>query len=334
MADSHVSTYEGLTYATRDDGDLELDLFVPELEDPPLVVYLHGGGWYAGTRDNIPDPERWAAEWQTAIASVSYRLAEVPNEIEANFELPMDPVQDEPHGTFPAQWIDVKASIRWLRSKADEYGFDGTRVALWGSSAGAHLALLGSFVDDIEAFDQVDGKNLRPEKIVAPDESDTVQAVIDWYGPSDLTLVEDESTDAASFLIGGPKSEYEAVYRQVSPVTHASPESPPALIMHGARDEVVSVEHSRQLFEALSEARVDTVYYELHDLNHVWSRGGLDEIESAREGMDLLTMAPTPAQSILEAVHAEQGEDADSLLDEQPLAGPEAIGQFLDRTIK
>jgi hypothetical protein len=86
-----VEVHEDVTYATRDAGELGLDLFVPAVDDPPLVVYVHGGGWVFETRDNVPDPERYAAEFGCAIASVSYRLAEVPADVEAEMEMEIDP---------------------------------------------------------------------------------------------------------------------------------------------------------------------------------------------------------------------------------------------------
>ncbi|ELZ16116.1 Esterase/lipase-like protein [Haloterrigena salina JCM 13891] len=329
-----VEVHEAVTYATRDAGELGLDLFVPAVDDPPLVVYVHGGGWVAETRDNVPEPERYAAEWECAIASVSYRLAAIPDALEDGVEFAIDPANDTPRGVFPDQFVDVKAAIRWLRANADEYGYDATAVAAWGASAGGHLALLAGVVDDVEALAGDAFSEADLEKAVAPDESGAVQAVVDWYGVADLTLVPDDPTNPASLLIGGPKSEHEAAFAQASPVTHVSVETPPVLCMHGREDTVVPIEHSRVLFDALDEAGVDAALYELHDRNHVWVTGGVEEIESERVAMELLTAAPTPAQSITETVHLEDGGSATSLIDGTPPAGPDAIERFLERTLE
>ncbi|WP_042666568.1 alpha/beta hydrolase [Haloferax sp. ATB1] len=324
-----VTVYEGVTYAERPEGAMKLDLYVPEREDPPLVVYVHGGGWVAETRANVPTPERYAAEWDCAIASVSYRLQEVPDG--SNLEGMYDPANPTPRGSFPDHFADVKAGIRWLRAHADEYGYDAERVAAWGSSAGGHLALLTGVVDDVTDLGDAFADEI--EKTVAPEESGAVQAVVSWYGVADFALPEDDVEGIIPLLMGGSRSERPERYAQASPVTHVTHEAPPTLLMHGREDEVVDVEQSRRFFDALDDAGVNAVRYELHDLNHVWAES-VEDIESERVAMDLLEAKPTHAQSVYEATHAAAGESPESLLADLPPAGPEAIRQFLDRTIR
>jgi len=328
-----VTVTEDVTYAERDAGELKLDLYVPDADAPPLVVYVHGGGWIAETRDNVPDPARYAAELGCAIASVSYRLAAVPDGLVDETGEMIDPDNPTPRGRFPDQFVDVKAAIRWLRANADDYGYDATRVAAWGASAGGHLALLAGLVDDVTALagDGVPASDL--EQTVAPEASGAVQAVVDWYGPTDLTLTPDDPATPESILLGGPRSEREAAFERASPLTHVSEASPPTLVVHGREDTVVSVEHSRLLFDALDEHGVDTVLYELHDLGHVWTSDGPEAIESERVAMDLLAATPTPAQTIRETTHVSEGETAEALVEGVPPAGPVPIRQFLDRTI-
>ncbi|MFB6135911.1 MAG: prolyl oligopeptidase family serine peptidase [Halobacteriaceae archaeon] len=323
-----TTVHEGVTYAEREAGEMKLDLYLPDVERPPLVVYVHGGGWVAETRGNVPEPERYAAEWSCAVASVSYRLQEVPDDADA--EEMYDPDNPTPRGAFPDHFVDVKAGIRWLRAHADEYGYDAERIAAWGASAGGHLALLAAVVDDVT--DLGDAFADEVEKTVAPEASGAVQAVVSWYGVADFALTGDGSEGVVPLLLGGPRSERPDRYAQASPVTHVTPESPPALLMHGREDEVVDVEHSRRFFDALDEAGVDAVRYELHDLNHVWVEDVAD-IESERVGMDLLAATPTHAQSAYEATHVAAGGTPDPLLADLPPAGPEAIRRFLERTI-
>ncbi|MCU4744125.1 alpha/beta hydrolase [Natronoglomus mannanivorans] len=333
MAD--LTIQKGITYAERETGEMKLDLYVPERENPPLVVYVHGGGWIAETRSNIPDPEQYAAEWGCAIASVSYRLQEVPDG--AAVEEMYDPANPTPRGTFPDHFVDVKAAIRWLRAHAGEYGYDADQIAAWGSSAGGHLALLAGVVDDVT--DLGDAFADEVEKTVAPEKSGAVQAVVSWYGAADFRLIEDESEgteesdELIPLLLGGPQSEHPERWAQASPVTHVTPESPPTLLMHGRNDEVVDVEHSHRFFDALEEAGVDAVFYELHDLNHVWVES-IEAIESERVAMDLLAADPTHAQSVYEATHVGDGGSPEPLFVDLPPAGPEAIRRFLERTIE
>lgn len=322
-----ITVHEGVTYAERDAGAMKLDLYVPEAESPPLVVYVHGGGWVAETRDNAPDPARYAAEWDCAIASVSYRLQQVPDGSPVAEMADAD--NPTPKGEFPDHFVDVKAAIRWLRSRADDYGYDAERVAAWGSSAGGHLALLAGVVDDVT--DLGDAFADEVEKTVAPEASGAVQAVVSWYGVADMSLAADED-GLMQLLLGGPPATQSDRYRQASPITHVTPASPPTLLLHGRADEVVSVEHSRRFFDALADAGVDAVRYELHELNHVWAES-VDAIQSERVGMDLLAAEPTHAQSVYEATHVDTGGTPDPLVADLPPAGPEAIRQFLERTI-
>jgi len=326
---TETTVREGITYAERESGEMKLDLYLPDREDPPLVVYVHGGGWIAATRANIPDPEQYAAEWGCAIASVSYRLQEPDGG--AAVEEMYDPTNPTPRGRFPDHFVDVKAAIRWLRAHADEFGYDADRIAAWGSSAGGHLALLAGVVDDVTDLGDAYAEEI--EKTVAPDESGAVQALVSWYGATDFRLTEDDVEGIIPLLMGGPQSEHPDRYAQASPVTHVTPESPPVLLMHGRRDEVVDVEHSRRLFDALDEAGVNAVFYELHDLNHVWVET-VEDIESERVAMDLLAADPTHAQSVYEATHVAEGGSPEPLVAELPPAGPEAIRRFLERTIE
>ncbi|WP_336339457.1 alpha/beta hydrolase [Haloarcula brevis] len=323
-----VTVHEGITYADRAAGQLKLDLYLPDSDAPPLVVYVHGGGWVAETRSNVPEPERYAAEWDCAIASVSYRLQNVPDD--SPVEEMCDPSNPTPRGTFPDHFVDVKAAIRWLRANAGEYGYDAEAVAAWGSSAGGHIALLVGVVDDVT--DLGDAFSDEIEKTVAPEQSGAVQAVISWYGLADFTLTED-SDGIVPVLLSGNQSERPKRYRQASPVTHVTSESPPTLLMHGREDEVVDVEQSRRFFAALDDAGVNAVRYELHDLNHVWAEH-VEATESERVGMDLLAAEPTHAQSVYEATHMRRGESPAPLVPDLVPAGPGAIRQFLDRTIR
>ncbi|WEL17522.1 Dipeptidyl aminopeptidase/acylaminoacyl-peptidase [Halorhabdus sp. SVX81] len=316
-----VESYEGVTYAERDAGEMKLDLFVPETDAPPLVVYVHGGGWAYATRANTPDLERYAAEWGFAFASVSYRLAPIPD------DSPFDPAPDNPtpRGIFPAQILDVKAAIRWLRANAEAYGFDADDVGVWGASAGGHLAALAGTLEDVSAL----GSDVYPaetvEKRVAADHSGRVQAVVDWYGVSDLRELDGAGLE--SLLLGGPVSDNPEKARLGSPISHVSATTPPFLVMHGRADEVVPVAQTELLAEALADAHVDATVYALQDLGHVFGA------DSERSAMERLTGSPRPAQSVTATAHFPEGESGGGLAGVPP-ADPAAIERFLDRTIR
>lgn len=119
-----------------------------------------------------------------------------------------------------------------------------------------------------------------------------------------------------------------------SPLTHVPGDCPPVSVMHGREDEAVSIEHGRRLVDALDDAGVDCVAYELHDLNRVRAHGGVDSIESERVAMDRLTAEPTPAQSVYGTTRIPERGAATPPVDGVPPAGPEPIRRFLDRTIR
>src|SRR3954465_965676 len=136
-----------------------LDLYVPEKADGPLpvIVWVHGGAWLGGSKEG-GGPALPFVRRGYAVASVNYRLSQ--------------------HARFPAQIEDCKAAIRWLRANAKTYKLDPDRFGAWGASAGVHLvALLGTSGDvkDLGGDGGTTGQSSR------------VQAVVDWFGPTDVT---------------------------------------------------------------------------------------------------------------------------------------------------
>src|SRR3954468_16180154 len=117
-------------YADADGRALHVDLYLPRdaTDPPPLVVWLHGGGWRAGDRRSAPDLSAHFASRGMAMASIDYRLSR--------------------DAVFPAQLHDVKLALRWLRDHAAQHGFDARRIGLWGVSAGGHLAALAALTAD------------------------------------------------------------------------------------------------------------------------------------------------------------------------------------------
>jgi len=319
-----VVTHADRTYAERDAGEMKLDLYRPDTERAvPLVVYVHGGGWVVETRKNTPDFERFAAEWGCAIASVSYRLAEVPEHVEP--PLSVDPANETPRGVFPDQIVDVKAAIRWLRAHADEFGYDATAVAVWGASAGGHFAALAGVVDDIEdlAGDTYSEQALEP--VVAPEASGRVQAVITWYPITDLRGLPDAGDGITSLLLDGSVAEYPDRARLASPITHITADSPPFLLVHGRADDVVPVEQSQALFDELAAHDAEAAFYELLDLGHGWGA------DSERTAMDVLESEPRPDHRFTATSRFGETPAVEQPLDGQRPAGPEIIDAFLDR---
>ena len=153
-----VQAHRDLAYVADGHERHKLDLFVPEKADGPLplIIWVHGGGWQNGSKDGCPPLRGGYAGRGYAVASINYRLSQ--------------------HAPFPAQIEDCKAATRWLRAHAREYNLDPNRFGVWGSSAGGHLVALLGTSGDVKAFEV--GANL--------DQSSRVQAVCDYYGPTDF----------------------------------------------------------------------------------------------------------------------------------------------------
>lgn len=241
-----------LRYGIAPDGtELLLDLLLPDLPGPrPGVLYLHGGGWENGARSDALYP--WINPPLAAngfiTASATYRLT----------------------GTapFPAQIHDAKAAVRWLRANANRYGLDPDRIGVWGDSAGGHLAaLLGTSA----AVAELEGDSGTPGV------SSAVQAVVPRCAPTnlvgDLPLgLEPDIPRVLDKLFAVDRDHWAPL---ASAVTHAGPDAPPHLLVHGTADGVVPFSQAEQLVAALRAHDRDVT---LHSID-----GGLHSLLTPEE---------------------------------------------------
>lgn len=232
-----VKITRDLVYAEVAGEKLKLDLYIPSTgEKPPLVVWIHGGGWRAGSRKN---PKiRDITKHNYALASISYRFTD--------------------KAIFPAQIHDCKAAIRWLRAHADQYGYNADWIAVAGSSAGGHLALLVGVSDGVAELEGKVGGHF--------DRSSRVQAIIDYYGPSDFVLRGKTQPERAyteksgSFaLLGGLKTGKPTMRTEqfASPAHYVSAADPPLLVFHGRADTVVLLDQSQHIVSLYDKAGLD-----------------------------------------------------------------------------
>ncbi|MEW5837171.1 MAG: alpha/beta hydrolase, partial [Pseudomonadota bacterium] len=200
----------------------------------PVVVWVHGGGWRGGNKDSGLRLLAPFAQRGYFCASIEYRLSgEAP---------------------FPAQIQDCKCAIRFLRARATEFKIDPDRIGVWGGSAGGHLvALLGTSAG-IKELEGTGGWQDQPSH---------VQAVCDWYGPSDLLKIsagrpaKENAPSAVALLLGGPAQERKDLAALASPLTHVGKKAPPFLIVHGDKDATVPLNQSVILRDALKKAGVE-----------------------------------------------------------------------------
>lgn len=200
------------------------------------MIAIHGGGWQSGEK-TVPLREliTLVKDGRFAGVSVNYRLSS--------------------EAIWPAQIHDCKAAVRWVRANAAKYGFDTSRIAVMGSSAGGMLAsMLG-----------VTGGNKELEGTVGPHlaESSQVHCVVDQYGPAELLTMggaHNQSNSAESKLVGGTLPDHPDAARSASVVTHVSKNAPPFLIVQGDLDPVVRYSQSVKLRDKLRELGVP-VYF-------------------------------------------------------------------------
>ncbi len=229
-----------IPYIPNGDPAQVLDLYLPDKPSDkplPVLVWIHGGGWRAGSKNGCPTA-LWVPDGYAA-ASVEYRFSN--------------------KAVFPAQIQDCQAAIRWLRANSKKYGLDPEHISVSGDSAGGHLVALLGTSGGTKAFAPIGGNE---------DQSDRVQAVCDFYGPSDFNTVMAQAAadptrsvikfntpeDPYSNLIGVPLGSDTAKGEAVSPVHYASKESAPMIIFQGTADALVPFAQSQELADALKKA--------------------------------------------------------------------------------
>jgi acetyl esterase/lipase len=233
LRDSKQRVFKDVAYIQGGRDDQRIDIYLPRTEGPhPLIVWVHGGAWRAGSRKDMPLGGLIAQGF--AVASVDYRLSTV--------------------APMPAMMHDIKAAIRFLRAHAAEYGFDAKRFAIAGSSAGGHLAALtGTSNGNAE----LEGK-LGAHR----DQSSDVQAIVSFFGASNLQTILSQSTEhglsvrvpALQLLLGGQPVEKPALAKLASPVAHVNAHVPPLLLIHGDADPQMPFEQSRELESAYKKS--------------------------------------------------------------------------------
>ena len=220
-----------ITYSTVADASLKMDIYYPLAADGPVpaVIYIHGGGWYTGDKTtgvgqrDIPT----LVARGYLVAAINYRLA--------------------PRYKFPAQIEDVKCAIRFLRANATTYGIDQAHIGAMGSSAGGYLASLLGVTNTNATFEGSGGYAKQ---------SSRVQAVVDMFGPADLTVTFERDKSPHMEHVFGTADHKSQIIKRASPVTHISSDDPPFLIIHGEKDDVVLLDQSQALYKRLVSADV------------------------------------------------------------------------------
>lgn len=237
-----------LDFAQVDGQTLKLDLYLPKEQASlaPLLVYVHGGAWRAGSREGLPLLEFLNHGW--AIASVDYRLSG--------------------DAKFPAQVHDIKAAIRFLRAQEGTHGYDTKSIVISGSSAGGHLAALVGVTNGHEALEGEVGDY--------GDADSSVQAIVSFYGASNLTTILSQSTPhglsvrvpALELFLGGLPEDQLGQATLASPVVHVDAQDPPLLLLHGDQDPQMPINQSHELEGAYNNVGASVRFEVVHGGAH------------------------------------------------------------------
>ena len=235
---SHVKRkYLDIPYADSSPSQ-KLDVYLPDEGDGPFpaIVSIHGGAFIGCDKADLQVlPMLEGLKRGYAVVAVNYRLSW--------------------EATFPALVHDAKAAVRWIRANARQYHLNPDRIAAWGGSAGGYLSsILGTSAGIPELEDLSLGN---------PGQPSNVQAVVDWFGPTDFLKMDEQLTASGmppiegtehsgahspeSLLLGARITEIPAKVRAANPATYVRENAPPFLIQHGVNDPVVPVQQSMEL---------------------------------------------------------------------------------------
>lgn len=241
LADRRVERIGDLSYAEGAGRRHRCDVYRPRggCSNAPVLLQIHGGGWIIGNKRQQGRPlmNRMAADGWVCVA-MNYRLA--------------------PRAKMPAQLVDVKAALAWIRGHIAEYGGDPGRVIVTGGSAGGHLAALAALT--------MNDARYQPG---FEDADTSVLAAVPLYPPTDLVPLftfrgpraSRWADRTAALVFGASPSVDPARFRDWSPIALVTPGCVPFLVIQGAADNLVPAEQTRAFVDALRAIPGQRVVY-------------------------------------------------------------------------
>lgn len=222
-----VEAIRNVEYKNIDGQSLQLDIYKPKgLEtEAPLLIFIHGGSWVKGHRKDMLPLLLDFADRGYVTATVSYRL-----------------------GSYPECVEDVSDAVNWFYDHGTEYSYDPDRIALIGASAGAHLAMMAGY--------GWENKKLNRD---GAEEPHRIKAVVNIFGPVDLTTAYARSRPTIISLLGKPYEEAPDLYLEASPLRYVDKNVPPTMTIHGTSDELVPNSQADQLNQRLDSAGIPHV---------------------------------------------------------------------------
>ena len=234
---AEIEEFRDIEYKNVNGKSLQIDLYKPRnlTEPAPLLVFVHGGGWKGGKRSDYLVYLVDYAKKGYITATVSYRLKK--------------------DSIYPACVQDVSDAMHWIFCNAGKYGYDPDRIAMIGGSAGGHLVLMTTYAMK-EPHIQLDSACLA-------EQSHKIKAVVDIYGPVDMTTPYAQTQDLVTGFIGHPYGEKPELYWEASPAKYLRKDLPPTLIFQGTSDNLLPQSQSDTLKARLDRLGVPNEYYKL-----------------------------------------------------------------------
>lgn len=259
---SSSMNYKDVVYKSTNNVPLKLDIYGPinqVYKSSPVILYVHGGSWAYGDK-NIPDALSPVLD---TFREQGYTIISTSYELMKNKE------------NFNKQICDVKDTIRWLYKNKTTYNLNTDEMGVFGISSGAHISLLASYSSDDEF---VDDKELSSY-------SSKVKYVIDFAGPTDLSLLNTKNLNYDLSKIFLSISNKEEVIKKYNPINYVNKKNPNTLIIHSNSDSTVPYESSKKLYdkcvELKSDAKLITLNSSVHDLSNI----STNDITSISEGL-------------------------------------------------
>ena len=233
----NIEEIKNVEYRNIHGKSLQLDIYKPRdiVKPAPLLVFIHGGAWTGGKREDYLVYLLAFAQKGYMTATVSYRL-----------------VKDS---IYPACVEDINEAVQWLFKNGDKFGYDPDRIALVGGSAGGHLALLAAYGW------KKPGAN--KDTTVVSEKAHRIKAVVDLYGPADFTTEFAINSGTVHKFLGHTHQEKPELYTEVSPVHYLDENAPPTMIIHGTSDQTVPIDQSDELKKKLDSLSIPNVYIRL-----------------------------------------------------------------------
>jgi acetyl esterase/lipase len=236
-----------------------LDLYLPKnaKQKIPLVVLIHGGAWLSN--DKYADMG-YMTKTMAAIVDAGYAIASIDYRFSTE-------------AIFPANLQDCNRAISFLYDNANKYGFDVSRFAVMGFSAGGHLANMVGLTKNNHVADFF---------MKGSSTAFSIKAVVDFYGPAELILFpgSNDPKSPEGLLLGAAPLVRPDLAKIASPVTYVDKNDPPFLIIQGEKDESVDPKQSKLLSAWLNVKGVQNELIIVKDAPHYGVMFDVDEVRN------------------------------------------------------